>query len=163
MSKTQKNKQIPSVPLFCWDIANPLLGKQQALATDMQMFAQLKADYDWQFERDLRPLLVDNQTFVITEQANRIIWVSSGFSSLTGYQPVEMIGKSPSLLQGPLTSMRTRTMVRQKLSRFESVSATIQNYRKDRTPYWCWIDIHPLFNTLSKCTHFIAFEKELSV
>ena len=150
------------MPLLCWDIANPLLGKQQELAFDLFTFAQLKADHGWQLDTDLREPLTDNQTVVITELTNRIIWVSSGFIRLTGYQPAEMIGKSPALLQGPLTSPKTRALVRQKLSRFESVSMSIQNYRKEQTPYWCRIVIQPLFNDRSECTHFIAFEKELS-
>lgn len=155
------NSPILSAPLLCWDIANPQLGKNQQLAYDIQTFAQLKTDHDWQFETDLRPLLVENKTVVVTERTSRIIWVSNSFSNLTGYQPTEMMGKSPALLQGPLTSLRTKTLVRQKLARFEAVTVTIQNYRKDRTPYWCQIAIHPLFTTQAECTHFIAFEKEL--
>lgn len=153
---------VTNVPLLCWDIASTLLIKNQKLATDMKSFAQLKASFNWQFETDLRPLLADNRTIVVTEQTSRIIWVSSAFSSLTGYRPAEMIGRSPGVLQGPLTSLSSRTMVRQKLASFEAVTVTIQNYRKEGTPYWCQIDIQPLFNTEAQCTHFIAFEKELT-
>ena len=158
----KENNLTPNIPLLCWDIANPQLVKNQQLAMDMQSFARLKANHDWQFETDLRPLLVENRTVVVTEQTSRIIWVSSGFSNLTGYQPVEMMGKSPALLQGPRTSLRTKMLVRQKLAHFEAVTITIQNYRKEGTPYWCQIDIHPLFNTQAECTHFVAFEKELA-
>ena len=119
-------------------------------------------DYGWQFETNLRPLLLDNQTLVVTQQTNRIIWVSSPFSRLTGYEPVEVIGKSPVLLQGPLTSSSVRILMRKKLARFEAVTITIQNYRKEQTSYWCQIAIHPLFNSRFECTHYVAFEKELS-
>ena len=40
---------------------------------------------------------------------------------------------------------------------------TIQNYRKDGRVYKCKINALPVFNVKGKVTHFIAFEKDLSV
>ncbi len=161
LSNQEKPGPIVRIPLLCWDIAHPQLGKYQELASDLSSFARLAADLNWQWMPELRHPLNDGQTVVVTDRSSRVVWVSRGFSRLTGYQAGEMLGKTPALLQGPLTNTATRAFVRQRLARCESVTATIQNYRKDRTPYWCRITIDPLFNKLAECTHFMAVEEEL--
>ncbi len=149
-----------NVPLLCWDLAHPLLAKRQQIAKDLETFAQLKARFDWQFETDLRPLLANDLTVIITDRAARIQWVSAGFYNLTGYQSGEVLGKSPALFQGPRTSSRTKALIRQKLACAEAVAVKMLNYRQEGTPYWCQITIQPLVNSHNQCTHFIAFEKE---
>lgn len=149
------------VPLLCWDIAHTQLDTHQHLISDIGAFSQMATELDWQLVPEFRLPLVSGQTIVITDRSRQITWMSSAFSRLTGYQPNEMLGKSPALLQGPLTSSTTKALVRQRLSRCETVTVTIQNYRKDQTPYWCRIAIYPLHNTKAECTHFMAIEKEL--
>lgn len=149
-----------SIPLLCWDVANPLLIKHQRMASDLQAFGQLKAHFDWQIDTNLRPLLADNTTMIVTDRTAHIVWVSNGFYGLTGYQPSEALGRSPAFLQGPRTSSRSKEIVRQKLTCGQAVAVKMLNYRKEGTPYWCQIDIQPLMNSQNECTHFIAFEKE---
>ncbi len=161
LTDQQKPGLITRVPLLCWDVAHPQLGKLQEVASDLDSFARMATDLDWQSMPELRHPLNDGRTVVVTDRSRRVVWVSRGFSRLTGYQPNEMLGKTPALLQGPLTSTTTRAFVRQRLARYESVTATIQNYRKDQTPYWCRITIDPLFNRQAECTHFVAIEEEL--
>lgn len=161
LANQEKSGPIVQIPLLCWDIAHPLLGKHQELANDLNSFARLAADLNWQSMPELRHPLKDGQTVVVTDRSSRVVWVSRGFSRLTGYQPSEMLGKTPALLQGPLTNTTTRAFVRQRLARCEPVTATIQNYRKDKTPYWCRISIDPLYNKQAECTHFMAIEEEL--
>ncbi|MEZ0611485.1 PAS domain-containing protein [Fibrella sp. WM1] len=150
------------VPLLCWDIANPLLAKRQHMATDLQAFEGLKKQHDWQFNTNLHPLLTNNATLVVTDRSARIIWVSHRFSQLTGYPFAEVLGQKASLLQGAKTSLSTRQLVREKLARAEAVTACLLNYRKNRSTYWCQIDIQPLLNATGQCTHFFAIEYEIS-
>ncbi len=160
LSDHEKSGPIVRVPLLCWDIAHPQLGKRLELAHDLDSFAQLATNLDWQTMPELRHPLNSGQAVVVTDRSSRVVWVSRGFSRMTGYQPNEMLGKTPALLQGPLTSLTTRAFVRQRLARCEAVTTTIQNYRKDQTPYWCRISIDPLYNKQAECTHFMAIEEE---
>lgn len=149
-------------PLLCWDVAHPLLSKHQELANDLEAFAQLKVRFDWQNVADLHPVLLANQTVIVTDRATRILWVSDSFRLLTGYQSFEVLGRKPSFLQGPLTSPKTQDTIRQNLTRGASVAVTVLNYRKEGTPYRCQVKIRPLMNSQRECTHFIAYEKELA-
>ncbi|WP_186742383.1 PAS domain-containing protein [Spirosoma utsteinense] len=97
---------------------------------------------------------------MVTDRSSQIMWVSHTFSRLTGYESCEMLGKTPVLLQGPLTSTTTRALIRGRLARCEAVTVTLQNYRKDQTPYWCQITIDPLSDQRGECTHFMATEEE---
>lgn len=148
------------VPLLCWDVANPMLAKRQRMAIDLRAFDGLKKQYGWQFDASLHPLLVDNAALVITDRAARIIWVSHTFSQLTGYSAADALGKKPSLLQGDKTSDSTRALVREKLACAEAVAFRILNYRKDRSAYWCDIELQPLLNEAGQCTHYFAIEHE---
>ena len=150
-----------NAPLLGWDVAHPLLAAKQQRHNDLQAFAQLKTRFDWQNELDLSARLLDNLTVIVTDRAARILWVSDSFRLLTGYENSEALGKTPAFLQGPLTSVRAQNTIRQKLSRAESVSTRLLNYRKQGTAYWCRVEIHPLVNSRDECTHFIAYEKEL--
>lgn len=151
-----------SAPLLCWDVAHPLLRKRQEMVNDLETFAQLKARFDWQNAVDLRSALLDNLTVIVTDRAARILWVSDAFHLLTGYQSSEAVGKTPAFLQGPLTSPKSQRTIRQHLVQAQPVAVKVLNYRKEGTPYWCQVDIHPLINSQQECTHFIAYEKELA-
>ena len=54
---------------------------------------------------------------VITDAAGRIVWVNPGFTRITGYDPAEVLGRTPgSFLQGPGTDPDTVAAVTQALA-----------------------------------------------
>jgi PAS domain S-box-containing protein len=65
----------------------------------------------------------------------RIIYANRAFKILTGYDPAEVIGKTPRILQGPGTDRnvirRLATALRTR-KRFEGRAI---NYKKDGTPF----------------------------
>lgn len=69
----------------------------------------------------------------------KIIYANKAFKALTGYDPAEVIGKTPRILQGPATDRQVIARLADALkndSRFEGKAI---NYRKDDTPfimYW---------------------------
>lgn len=134
VSSPGKAGLVARVPLLCWDVPHPQLSKQQELASDVASFARLATDLNWQSVPDLRRSLAEGRTIVVTDRSSQIMWVSRGFSRLTGYESCEMLGKTPALLQEPLTSATTRSLVRRRLARCEAATITLQNYRKDQTP-----------------------------
>lgn len=150
----------PRVPLLCWDIAHPDLPKRQHLAEDMGQFDALIREYNWVINRSIRSLLADDATLIVTDRTSRIRWVSHGFRKLTGYEPEEVLGETPALFQGKETSEQTRVRIREKLACAEAVAFRIKNYRKGGLPYWCQIEIMPLYNPAGECTHFLAIEYE---
>lgn len=159
----QEDKERPvSAPLLCWDLANPLLERRIQLHNDIQQIENLAQTFDWQSDIDFKKLLIDNQTIVITDFSQAIVWVSHSFYSMTGYSSEEAIGKMPSFLQGEKTNLQTKLLIKKKLAELENIEARILNYRRNGESYWCGIRIFPVHNSQGVVTHYIAIEKEVN-
>lgn len=150
-----------AAPLLCWDVAHPSLSKKQQIAEDILQLEQLQRQHRWQLPFSFRYLLSNNFTLVITDLEKHILWASQNFEKMTGYHLEEALGQTPSFLQGPDTSVKSRIMVRDKLASWSETETKLLNYRKNGEPYWCQIKIHPLQNHEGVFTHFIAIEKEV--
>ena len=99
-----------------------------------------------------------NIAVILTDTSRKIIWVNDDFTNITGYQLNEVLGKKPSLLQGPKSDPEAIKRIRQGLQAKISLKEQITNYRKDGTIYTCSLVIHPIFDHQQKLTNFIAFE-----
>lgn len=116
---------------------------------------------NWQNLPDLLEPLHDPDTaIVITDIEEKIEWVNTGFSKMTGYQAEEAIGRSPKFLQGKETNMEDVRHFRQAIKKLQPFSSEILNYRKNGEAYTCSVSIFPLFNATGSLMNFIAIEKE---
>lgn len=95
---------------------------------------------------------------IVTDADRRILWVNEDFTIITGYSLPEVLGKKPSLLQGPKSEKEVVRRIRKSLESQVSFKDTITNYRKNGEEYPCKLLIHPIFNEEKTLTNFIAFE-----
>lgn len=95
---------------------------------------------------------------ILTDAQRRILWVNEDFTAITGYPLAEVIGRKPSLLQGPRTDQQAIHRIRKGLESLTPFKEQILNYRKNGEEYPCQLVIHPIFNLQQQLTHFIAFE-----
>lgn len=95
---------------------------------------------------------------ILTDADRKIQWVNDDFTTITGYTLSEVIGKKPSILQGVNSDPRTIQRIRQGLEGQVPIKEQVLNYKKDGTPYFCNLVIHPVFNSQHVLTNFIAFE-----
>jgi PAS domain S-box-containing protein len=151
-----------SAALFCWDVANPVLERRIQIHNDIQQFESLILANDWQLEIDYKSSLIENCTLIVTNLSREIIWASKAFQTMTGYQVDEVLGKTPSFLQGEKTNPKARQIIKDRLANFESFQARIVNYRKSGESYWCGLSIFPVKNSTGQVTHFLAIEKEVN-
>lgn len=85
--------------------------------------------------------LVENSfdSILVTNTKSTILYANKAFKKLTGYDPSEVTGKTPHLLQGDGTDKKVLGRLSSALksgSRFEGKAI---NYKKDGTPfimYW---------------------------
>ena len=84
-------------------------------------------------------VLCDNSfdSLVITDatRQTKILYANKAFKKLTGYDPAEVVGKTPKILQGAGTDktvIRRLVKALQNDGRFEGKAI---NYRKDGTPF----------------------------
>jgi PAS domain S-box-containing protein len=87
--------------------------------------------------------LADNSfdSILVTDASRdaKIIYANKAFKSLTGFSPVDVIGKTPKILQGPATDKKVLARLAVALSKGVRFEGKAINYKKDRTPfimYW---------------------------
>lgn len=110
------------------------------------------------------------QDIVIVTEANnlerpfgpKIVYINDAFETLTGYQPEEVIGKTPRILQGKETSKAALARVRTALQQKIRCTETVLNFSKSGKPYWLEMNIIPLKNRYGEVTHFAAIERDVS-
>ncbi len=102
--------------------------------------------------------MVPHIAVIVTDSDRRILWVNEDFTYITGYALTEVLGKKPSILQGPKSEREAVRRIRKGLESQMSIKDEITNYRKNGEEYPCRLVIHPIFNENRKLTNFIAFE-----
>ena len=83
--------------------------------------------------------LADNSfdSVLITDASkdSKIIYANKAFETLTGFEPAEVVGKTPRILQGPATDKAVLERLGKALQEGGRFEGTAINYRKDRTPF----------------------------
>ncbi len=126
---------------------------------ELQQVLSLAKKFNWKNDLNLAFSENDYEALIITDKHQNIIWVNEGFTAMTGYSKKFAINKTPKFLQGEITSVTTKNIIKEKITKDLPFKGTIVNYRKDKTTYDCEVTIIPLFN--KNTTHFIAFEKQV--
>ncbi|MBI1980150.1 MAG: PAS domain S-box protein [Methylocystis sp.] len=99
---------------------------------------------------------------MIANKDGEIEYVNSRFATLTGYQPHELIGQNPRMLQ----SKRTESDQYRRL--WDSIQAgvewrgQIQDRRKDGELYWASEIITPLRDAAGAITHYLAIQQDIT-
>jgi PAS domain S-box-containing protein len=103
-------------------------------------------------------------SIVITEAGPGypIIYVNSAFCELTGYGPHEVMGKSPSILQGSKTDPEVIERLNQNIANGELFYGQAVNYRKDGSEFMMEWKIAPIRNDKDEITHYLAIQREVT-
>ena len=89
-----------------------------------------------------------------------IMYVNPAFERHTGYTSAEVIGKTPRLLQGPLTSRTELNKISVALQEWKSVKVELANYKKNGEVFWVELEITPVgANGSALCTHWIGVQR----
>ena len=121
-----------------------------ALGTDAGSLALLKILADNSFDS----ILVTD-----TSADNRIIYANKAFKKLTGHDPAAVIGKSPSLLQGPGTDRKVIDRLGAALKTGGRFEGRAVNYKKDGTPFVMNWRMMPL-KVSGKIVAWVAIQRE---
>lgn len=112
--------------------------------------------------------IVSAKDAVIITKANfneggpEIIYVNESFTRMSGYEPEDVIGKTPKILQGPATCKKTLMELKDTLLKGKSFKGELQNYTKDGITYWLDISITPVKDENGIITHFAAIERDIT-
>ena len=149
-----------SVNLLSWGIQDLFIEKE--LYSDLKAVKTLSKSFNW--KNNISTVIKENyyESLVLTDMNKKIVWVSDGFTKMTGYKKEFALNKTPRFLQGEETKEATRKRIQTKLLKGKPFKDVIVNYRKDNSTYKCELHIIPLYNNnSSEITHFLALEKEV--
>lgn len=80
----------------------------------------------------------ENVSFCVTDphlEDNPVIYISEGFSKLTGYDFDEIVGKNCRFLQGAETEAEDTRRISDAIKNEKECSVNLLNYKKDGTPF----------------------------
>lgn len=103
-------------------------------------------------------------SIVITEAGKGypIVYVNSAFCELTGYGPHEVMGKSPSILQGPKTDEKVIQQLNADITAGKLFHGKAINYRRDGSEFMMEWKIAPIRNDKNQITHYLAIQRDVS-
>lgn len=101
-------------------------------------------------------------TTELQEPGPQIIFVNPAFTRMTGYQPEEVIGKTPRILQGQNTEATVLDRLRQNLSDQQVFRGETINYRKDGSEFYNEWHIEPIFNDKGEITNYLAIQRDVT-
>lgn len=91
-----------------------------------------------------------------------VVYVNPAFCELTGYGPHEVVGKSPSLLQGPNTDQEVLDRLNRNIAAGELFHGQAINYRKDGSEFMMDWKIAPIKDQNDEITHYLAIQRRVS-
>jgi PAS domain S-box-containing protein len=84
-----------------------------------------------------------------------IIYVNSAFERVTGYSPLDSIGRNCRFLQGTDRGQPNIKLIRQALRTEKPVTVVLRNYRKDGTMFFNELNLAPIHNH-GLLTHYVG-------
>ena len=110
--------------------------------------------------------LVENSfdSILITDGTTKgkIIYVNKAFKKLTGYEPSEVIGKTPRILQGVGTDKKVTDRLAVALKSGTKFEGKAINYKRDGTPFIMFWRVLPI-KVGKKIEAWVAIQREGSV
>ncbi|MCF8007092.1 MAG: PAS domain S-box protein, partial [Methylovulum sp.] len=92
----------------------------------------------------------------------RIVYVNEAFTRLTGYSAEDALGKTPRILQGPLSQREELAKIRHALKHWQSVRVEVLNYTKTGELFWVEMDISPIADENGWFTHWISIQRDIT-
>ena len=97
----------------------------------------------------------------LSEPGPRIVYVNQAFTTITGYGHEDIVGKTPRILQGPMTDRDVVGGVREALLRGDRFVGETINYRREGTPFVMRWTIDAARDE-GGATHFVAFQRDVT-
>ena len=126
-------------------------------------------DHDENFKFIMKKMLEQSMeesfnSIIITtaEEGYPIVYVNPAFCEMTGYGPHEVMGKSPSILQGPETDRNVTEQLEDDLAAGRLFHCRAINYTRDGEPFLMEWKIVPIKNDKEEVTHYLAIQRNVS-
>ena len=92
----------------------------------------------------------------------RVLWCNAAFTRLTGYAREEIVGQTPSILQGADTGREVLDRIRAALAAWQPVREIVKNYAKDGTPFHSELSIRPVADAAGRHSFWVSVQREVT-
>jgi PAS domain S-box-containing protein len=119
-------------------------------------------NYRFIMKRLLEASMEESYNSIVISEAGPgypIVYVNPAFTLMTGYEPEDVMGESPSMLQGPKTDPEVIERLKMDLANGRVFQGRAINYRKDGSEFMMQWKIAPIYNEKNETTHFLAIQK----
>lgn len=100
-------------------------------------------------------VITDSQ---LEEPGPKIVYANPAICKLTGYTERELLGQTPRIFQGPETSKRTLTRLKENLKNNKPFFGQTVNYKKNGEPYYISWSISPVVDKNGEIHHYVAIQ-----
>jgi diguanylate cyclase (GGDEF)-like protein/PAS domain S-box-containing protein len=100
---------------------------------------------------------------VITDASGSIVWVNEAFSRLCGYEPQELMGKTPAILSSGMQSKSFYALLWETILSGNAWRGIITDRKKDGSLYTVDETITPLLDDEGLITHYIAIQQDMTL
>jgi len=92
---------------------------------------------------------------------SKIIYVNDGFTKMTGYEPEDVMGETPGMLQGPKTDPDVLDRLDRKIHNGEVFHGETINYRKDGSEFVIEWKVAPV-KAEGDTTYYVAVQRDVT-
>jgi diguanylate cyclase (GGDEF)-like protein/PAS domain S-box-containing protein len=91
-----------------------------------------------------------------------IVFANDAFEKLTGYSQTEVLGRSPDLLQGPLTQKTQVQRIKHAVRHSLPVRVELINYKKNGEQFWMELELVPVEQHDRGPEHWVAVGRDVT-
>ncbi|MGD1903345.1 MAG: diguanylate cyclase [Geitlerinemataceae cyanobacterium] len=97
-----------------------------------------------------------------TQSHNPIVYVNSGFETITGYSEYEAIGRNCRFLQNDDDDQLGLKVLRRSVREGTGCCVTLRNYRRDGTMFWNELTLSPVRDDSGSVTNYIGIVNDVT-
>ena len=110
----------------------------------------------------LKDMVIITEAEPIKAPGPRIVFVNAAFERHTGYSRKEVMGKTPRLLQGPLTQRTELDRIGVALAKWQPIRTELINYTKTGQAFWVELEIVPIADAQGCFTHLVSVQRDVT-
>jgi PAS domain S-box-containing protein len=99
----------------------------------------------------------------ITTGMPKIIYVNPAFTTITGYKPSEVIGKTPTVFMNKNSVKNDFKRIADSLKKKIEFSFDVLNLNKNKKEYWVNFTTIPITNKDNEHSHWISIQRDITV
>lgn len=99
---------------------------------------------------------------VITDNKANILRVNNPFYEITGYSPVDVIGKNMKILKSGKQDAKFYQEFWQQLTKLGKFEGEVWNRRKDKSIYLQWLTVTAIYNENHDITNYVAIMSDVT-